>query len=677
MKDVFSISKKPIGFQLRLFIMALIVLSFGLLASIMFRQAADVLLNKTLNEQQAKLEAVATTISNQFEGYLQQVRHLEGAFRNRYLQGLHAEGSVVDFASHPVTALSLGQQSLINSTEIVDSFFADTGAISTIFAKSGTDFVRISTSLRNPEGKRMVGSLLAQDSGAYKALTQGQDFYSQARLFGAAYLVYYHPLKDESGQVYGASFVGVDVEKASASIRDTVANMVWGDSGYSVLLGNSASNQGQFIYHTEENLLGKNSEASPYQAEFAKVFERESGYFQYPALEEELRGDKYMVFATIDGWNWKLAGGTYINEITKEINQLMHVFVIVAALCCLAVLILLNWVVKRITAPLKRAMEYMQSLGSGCISLDIPECDPQSKNEITQLNMAIKNMAQQLSSMVGAISSTSEALHETADTVSNDASAGLEKSSYQQDKMQQMASAIEELSVSAKSVAQQVEEIAVSVESADKSGDSSSALVSDMVEGIADLDQQLQGCTQAMNVVQDESMNIQSVTEMIDEVAEQINLLALNAAIEAARAGEQGRGFAVVAEEVRNLAHRTQKSVQEVVSIVSQLQSGIGSAVTMIDSSQQKSQQVNLKAAQAGEALQQVASEINAISSMAQTIAVTSEQQALVSEDVSSNAAHINELNMETRLKSQNTAKSAEQLQGLSKDLGEQMAYFS
>ena len=63
------------------------------------------------------------------------------------------------------------------------------------------------------------------------------------------------------------------------------------------------------------------------------------------------------------------------------------------------------------------------------------------------------------------------------------------------------------------------------------------------------------------------------ILELIRRVAKQTNLLGLNAAIEAARAGEHGRGFSVVAGEVRKLADESNRSANEISTILLEFQS--------------------------------------------------------------------------------------------------------
>lgn len=71
-----------------------------------------------------------------------------------------------------------------------------------------------------------------------------------------------------------------------------------------------------------------------------------------------------------------------------------------------------------------------------------------------------------------------------------------------------------------------------------------------------------------------ESDEIGKTLDIINEIAESINLLALNASIEAARAGEAGRGFAVVAQEVGHLAESTKESLKNVNDVVTRVQNG-------------------------------------------------------------------------------------------------------
>jgi len=671
---------QSVGFQLKLVILLCLLIAFGSIATLVYRNASQVLLDNTLKEHQSKVEAMAKTISGQFDAYLHTAEVLESTFRNGYLAGVYVESYDVEFNGHSIPNMTQYGESLINDTKLVDSFTRDTGAVATLFAPFGEDFIRVSTSLKNPSGDRVVATTLGRNHPGYNKLKSGQPYYAQVKLFGQRYITYYAPLTNAQGKVNGVSFIGLPVEEATQSLFESLRSVSWGDTGYTIIVDNEKEHQGQYLLHPTLAGGGKSiTDVADYDGNkpFYQLFEQSSGLILYPYEYQGTVGEKYLVYTDVPGWGWKLLGGTFIKEVTKGSDELLKLIAIIATLIAAATIVVLTFVLNHTLTPLTTLNEYMMRLGKGEVSLHIPNSGKQTKNEISNLNTGVATMAAQLNTLVGEIRATSDQVQNSSSSVSQDASHNLTQSDRQQAQVEQVVTAIEEMATSAESVAQQVNSIAENVRLANDDSQQGLEVVEGVCIDVAQLNDQLDKSASAIEQVSADSESIQTVTKMIDDIAEQTNLLALNAAIEAARAGEQGRGFAVVADEVRTLAHRTQTSVQDVVSIIEKLKASTNNAVNLMTQSQSNANQVLDKAQEAGTALESIASQVESIASQAETIAATSEEQAQVSQEIAANAHAISDLNQQSRETSAKTSQSADELQKQAESLKNQVNFFS
>jgi hypothetical protein len=94
------------------------------------------------------------------------------------------------------------------SSDVVDAVVKAQGGVATLFVKNGDQYVRAATTLKKEDGTSAVGTALAADSRAFAKLKNGEAYYGDARIFGKTYDSGYEPIKDASGAVIGAYFVG-------------------------------------------------------------------------------------------------------------------------------------------------------------------------------------------------------------------------------------------------------------------------------------------------------------------------------------------------------------------------------------------------------------------------------------------------------------------------------------
>jgi Cache 3/Cache 2 fusion domain len=94
------------------------------------------------------------------------------------------------------------------SNQLVESVVKKHGGAATVFVKKDKEYMRVATTVKKEDGKSAVGTALDANSSAIGMLDNGQPYYGDVKVFGKSYDAGYEPIKNASGAVIGAYFVG-------------------------------------------------------------------------------------------------------------------------------------------------------------------------------------------------------------------------------------------------------------------------------------------------------------------------------------------------------------------------------------------------------------------------------------------------------------------------------------
>ena len=341
---------------------------------------------------------------------------------------------------------------------------------------------------------------------------------------------------------------------------------------------------------------------------------------------------------------------------------LLSVNISVAAMSILACVGLLLFMRRLLVQPIRQLQRHISGMAA-CDFSDALVLDRQ--DEFGQLSQSLGVMRQELSHVLGSVLSVSEKLSQSSGHLSIAAKGIDDDTHHAQDHAGQIAAAMTEMGASIADVASNANVAADATNVANQGAEEGLCIMDRAIVAISAVRDEVTKISADMSRLEQNTVSVGAVLDVIKGIAEQTNLLALNAAIEAARAGEQGRGFAVVADEVRALAKRTQESTEEIQHIIETVQSSAKAASNGMEAGNQKTDYAVGLARDAGTAIRKIADEIARVQAMNAQIATAAEEQSAATDEINRNVVNMTSLSERAHESAAKTHTIATDLYGM------------
>ena len=555
--EIFSLRRASVGARLAMLSCALVALIFAAFTWALTRSAGEQVSEQVLARIAEKDRSIAAMIALFNQGLSAEVGRSMTLFAS-LLPTTYTldESQKVDIHGVATPTIKAGDKVLNMDFSIPDQFLQSSGAIATVFARTGDDFVRVTTSLKKQDGSRAIGTLLDRKGPAYGLIVAGRTFTGLATLFGKRYITQYRPITDASGKVIGAFFVGVDVGAQIQSVQDGIRQLKIGDSGYYFVLdASNGADRGKFLVHP----VAAGQLADDANAPYKQMLDMQQGQLEYrsadAALGESSAHDKYVSFATVPEWHWLVGGIAPRDEVMAEVTATRNRFLLIGLALVVAFAVVFLIAVRRLVSrPIEEVAKASERLAAGDLSVRLVDGNNARADEIGRLMLAIDGIGEGLARIVVQVRNASSDMTQGTVKIASDSGDIASRIAVQASSLEETAASMEQMTSNVQQNADHAAQANTLVTSASEAAMEGGRAVERVVSTMGDITRS--------------SQKISDITSVIEGIAFQTNILALNAAVEAARAGEHGRGFAVVASEVRALAQRSAAAVKEIEALI-------------------------------------------------------------------------------------------------------------
>ncbi|QLG88640.1 methyl-accepting chemotaxis protein [Chitinibacter bivalviorum] len=370
--------------------------------------------------------------------------------------------------------------------------------------------------------------------------------------------------------------------------------------------------------------------------------------------------------------NEKLAKTAYDDSdvIVAHIRNTLLILTVLIAGVFLAIAMV---IIKGLSNGMGRANRALDEIAAGNLRANI---EVNGSDEIETMLGNLQKMQVSLRDTVRSISNNADQVASAAVQLAQSSSEVASSVTQQVEATSGAAASVEELSVSIDQVAHNANEAQNNANAASGNARQSASIVGKSMDMVHTVHQAVGQSAGQIDALSARIQQIDSITNVIKEVADQTNLLALNAAIEAARAGEQGRGFAVVADEVRKLAERTTNSAREISEMINVVRADANSAVSSMHGSSATVENVVTISGEAVESMTEANEGVEKILHSVSQIASSLGEQRHAGIDVAQRIERIAQMSEETSASMEEINASAEMLSDVAQQMLKSMGKF-
>jgi len=429
------------------------------------------------------------------------------------------------------------------------------------------------------------------------------------------------------------NFIGaIFFDLSLSNLSDLVNSVKLFDAGYVFIV----TEKGIVIAHPDGKYNGKN------MTSFLPNGNIKSNQIQHVMIDDK---EYDLKFVKIPDQDWYV--GVLLNDkiAYQSVYSMRNNAVIYGLIALILSVLLLPLLMKKLLKPLDCLNEAIKDVASGNGDLT-KRLQTDTDQEFAELADGFNTFTSNLQEQVTRLKATGSDILQGTEVMEQGALSSDDAMATQLQEIELLATAIHQMATTASDVATNAQNAASAAQEAEDSTQRGSDIVKSTTSSIETLSNKIEQAVNDVVILEEAAHSIETVLQVINDIADQTNLLALNAAIEAARAGEQGRGFAVVADEVRTLASRTQESTTEIRNMIDKLQAGTTTVSQAMKSSQDAASNTVEQASQTDEALHSIYDAIKRINDMNLQIASAANEQSTVAEEINTNTVRIKDLSI-------------------------------